>query len=397
MTNNRMFLQNGTNFIVDPSKESDTVKARQEKIHFLLGVNLIDVARNPLWKTDQIRALATGLVKTTDGKKRLHKDVLIENLKEFQESERKTKAGVLEAMIEDGVVDAKLIDVVFLAVSKNLTPKEVNELILNDLRKRYTTDQSLVKTGLHRLFKAVASDDRFVPYAAAISKIREELKTVTTPAHNAEREANQKRQEDYQSELMFIKESPVVEFIQAVLSTPHDYKWVDVAYAIALTTGRRMAEILGNHSTWKVQDGKLIFTGLLKTKHDCRINEEVHIKVIGVDPQLVVDGIDWLSGGNDSLKNYRIDHNRVNPRYSKEISTRTPQATRAMQSASRVEGHERTGIKQFKDCRDFHAAWHLAHTYDRNGTIGETRYIQDQILFHADMATSLTYTKYRLV
>lgn len=399
MTTNRMFLQDGTNFINDPSKESDPVKARQEKIHFLLGVNLIDVARNPLWKIDQIRALATGLVKTTDGKKRLHKDVLIENLKEFQDSERKTKIGVLEAMIEDGQVDAKLIDIVFLALSKNLEPQEVSALIQGELAKTYKSDISLVKTGLSRLFKAIEHDDRFVTYKAAYSKVREELKSFTSPVHKQYRADYAQQVENAQGNLEYIKIAPVMEFAEMVLSSPDDYKWQDVAFAIAIATGRRMAEILGEHSTWSViSPSQIEFTGLLKTKGKNRSGEKVVILSI-IDAGLVVSAIDWLDGNNPQAKCYRIDHTRVNARYSKELSSRLSQATCAMKAASKVEGvdPEKSGIRQFKDCRDFFAAYHIAKTYDRNGTETETYYIQNKVLHHDDLTTSLSYQKYRLV
>lgn len=400
---NQYFLSDGTNFIIDPQKEPNPIEARKEKIQKLCTFNMLDVAKNPLWKTDAVRALAVGLVQTTDNGKHSKKAVLIDRLKEFIDAERKSKTVALEALIDDGVVDASTIDLVFLAVSKNLTPKEISDLIEGHLRKTYTTDVSLVKTGLNRLFKAIERDDRFVNYQSAIAKIKTELKALTVPVNNLHRQEYTEQVKNSQGDLRFIRKAPVMEFAEMVLSTPDDYNYIAVGFAVGIATGRRMAEILGDHSTWEAVDEQhLAFTGLLKTKSLNRINERVILLPL-FDSQLIVNAIEWLSGNNPKAKNYRIDHERVNPRYSKEFSLRAPKAVEAMKEASKEglsEENEKSlpGIRQFKDTRDFHAAYHMTFIYDaQTATETPQHYVMSKVLHHDALAATESYQKVKLI
>ncbi|MBD2083374.1 protelomerase family protein [Leptolyngbya sp. FACHB-17] len=400
---NRYFLTDGTNFIIDPQKEENPIEARKAKIHFVMGLNMLDVAKNPIWKIDAIRALATALVQTTEDRKRSPKNILIERLSEFIEAERKAKATALDAMIDDGVIDVRTIDLVFLALSKNLTPKEISDLIEGSLRETYTTDESLVKTGLNRLFKAISRDDRFVNYQAAIAKIKTELKSITVPVNNQHRKNYTEQVKNSQGDLRFIRKAPVMEFTEMVLSTPDDYNYIAVSYAIGIATGRRMAEILGDHSTWEAVDNDhLAFTGLLKTKSLNRIDERVILLPL-IDSHLVVSAIEWLDGNNPKAKNYRIDHERVNARYSKEFSNRAPKSVLAMKDASKAglsEENEKSlpGIRQFKDTRDFHAAYHMQLIYDAESS-AETpqHYVMSKVLHHDALAATESYMKVKLI
>ncbi|MGM3308894.1 protelomerase family protein [Anabaena sp. WFMT] len=106
-----------------------------------------------------------------------------------------------------------------------------------------------------------------------------------------------------------------------------DVNWLDVSCAIALSTGRRMAEVHLSAKFEQIDDYKIIFTGQLKGKdRKVRVQDRA-IKLIDVPftiptllpADLVCFGLNWL---NSKGKRFSRDEDpeRVNRRFSKTLN-----------------------------------------------------------------------------
>ncbi|MEA5551654.1 protelomerase family protein [Anabaena cylindrica UHCC 0172] len=106
-----------------------------------------------------------------------------------------------------------------------------------------------------------------------------------------------------------------------------DTNWLDVSCAIALSTGRRMAEVHLSASFEQIDGYKIIFTGQLKGKdRKVRVQDRA-IKLIDVPftiptllpADLVCFGLNWL---NSKGKRFSRDEDpeRVNRRFSKTLN-----------------------------------------------------------------------------
>lgn len=112
-----------------------------------------------------------------------------------------------------------------------------------------------------------------------------------------------------------------------IRSGKDDTNWLDVSCAVALATGRRMAEIHLSAEFKKIDDYTVIFTGQLKGKTRRVKVDDKAIKLINVPftiptlipADLVCFGIEWLNS-----KGKKFDRNedpeRVNRRFSKTLN-----------------------------------------------------------------------------
>lgn len=109
----------------------------------------------------------------------------------------------------------------------------------------------------------------------------------------------------------------LLERAQAVLEKPQDFKENEVAIALALTTGRRMAEIMATGNFEVETKNTLRFSGLTKARasKDIKSTQEIVIPSL-VDSELVLRGIRYLEDNNKRLD----DPTPVNDRYAKRFS-----------------------------------------------------------------------------
>jgi hypothetical protein len=109
------------------------------------------------------------------------------------------------------------------------------------------------------------------------------------------------------------------------------YKWEDVSCALALTTGRRMAEIHLSATFEQIGEYQVAFTGQLKGKSR-KVKTSAKDKAIAlrnyrfeiptlVKAEYVVEGLRWL-GDEGKRLDPSDDPSRVNRRYSKQLSKR---------------------------------------------------------------------------
>ena len=103
--------------------------------------------------------------------------------------------------------------------------------------------------------------------------------------------------------------------------------WLDVSCAIALSTGRRMAEVHLSASFEKIDDYNIIFKGQLKGKErKVRVEDkavklrDVLFKIPTLLPaDLIINALDWL-GKNGKRFDRNEDPERVNRRFSKTLN-----------------------------------------------------------------------------
>lgn len=110
------------------------------------------------------------------------------------------------------------------------------------------------------------------------------------------------------------------EWVLKNLDTLETKQWKLVSIALALTTGRRLAEIHGNDTVFEVEGDEIKFTGQLKAKQGAEIyyneNPSYNIPCL-VAPELAVAGLEWLREQSKTCDTPKQVHNRFN-RYISE-------------------------------------------------------------------------------
>lgn len=183
---------------------------------------------------------------------------------------------------------------------------------------------------------------------------------------------------------------PVLELAQDILNRldAQDSKlsWKEVFFAVAVATGRRMAEILGDHSTFtKASDSTLLFKGQLKQRGEDDRGE------FEIDCLLPVDQVLRALA---SLEQKKIpnENDGVNRKYSKALSSEL-----SSKFKSQLKTSSNGFISSAKDCRAFYAAERI-HSYGRrkHKPIAEDLYLS-MIMGHAHEKGSQAYQNYQQV
>jgi len=384
MSTNTYYLTDGSHFIIDPKKEQNPTEAYRTKLRFLTTISPETLSKDPRFNTESIRALTTGMVAVTVNSKRLTKKETIESLAALIESERASKVLLLQEFIDDHGIAAKDLDIYFHALAL-LADEDFIILINESLKQTYKTPKSFLKTGLPNLFKAMEKDERYLQHQMRLKHIRKVMNLEN-------KEGFQKINTDYKDDVKEfhkcrkeIKESVVMEFAKKVLSSVRP-DWRDVALAISLVTGRRQAEVLGDHSEWSIKDDSTLnFKGILKGKgreEGDLINKWVEVHCL-IDSQLILNGLEQIDRSE-----VRIGHERVNARYSKDFSTRK---TTAM-----MKLYHDSGLEKYKDSRDFYSAYLSRNVYVQDSLESEEHFIMKSI-HHEDLVSAMSYRKFKLV
>jgi hypothetical protein len=207
--------------------------------------------------------------------------------------------------------------------------------------KSLFADSTIARTHTPELIKWLQTHPDLAPeYVAAFKKLWYE---VVRPI-NTELNINYKQAVHTRNQARVpIAIEPLQELALEVLTAPEANSWKRLAYALALSTGRRMAEVLGSHSSYVAHSPQeLLFTGQLKQKRE---EDERGTFVIPtfVDSALVVRGF-------EAIASKLVEPTLVNARYSKALSSEL--------DASFSKRLKAAGIKQFKDTRAFYSAYH---------------------------------------
>ncbi len=209
------------------------------------------------------------------------------------------------------------------------------------IRSNYNTPESRLrqvtslKKGLKESAKNVKDSANYHPVKTITTHFGEALSFLfseDTIVKNTKREEKVSFQSDAKNRVeldltSFIKVAHSVLEVVVKGGTKDDLDWRDVSCAIALVTGRRMAEIHLSGSFKKDNDYTITFKGQLKGKNrklkigdsklpliECEFNIPTLVKA-----DLVVAGIKWLDE-NDKRFTTTEDPERVNRRWSKVLS-----------------------------------------------------------------------------
>jgi len=328
MTTNKFGLADGTVFILDCDKEKDPVKARKDKLTFLLSVNLETVPRDKRWTTDAVRALATCLIPTYGEKnKRLTKDMLIEGLKNVQEAERLARLSVYAELLQqhDDNLDFERDVNTFMNMlgDDNIALETLATGALEMVEKRHHTTASVIKFGIPTFKKTV----RLHPKAREIDEERLEsaLKTLSSLKTQENKEISKeyaKKVADDAKNRIETYPSYLYEHTLKVLSNPSEFHWKDISIAMSFATGRRMAEIHTNFTVFSEVEGEeyqISFYGQRKKKPE-KVKEYIIPTV--VPAKMVMAGWEALKDMGRTYDDARKVNNLLNKGLNKELPVR---------------------------------------------------------------------------
>ena len=375
---NICYLSNGQNFIINPDKEEDYAAAINSKKVFLLSLNVTSLStEKKTWTAETIRHLATGMVHIVSDGKRATKAVLIERLTTFIRDELvavsisdSNDMEYVEGGLEDCSFSVDKLKVVMetltgndlvdslthLILSRALAPSTITKTVLPDISKMLTAhypgdDVSVVRGTLYRRFRAMNLKVDKMTNKALIEKT--ENRPVT----------------DWNT---------LAPFIDNILDNIDTVSWKHLSFAIALATGRRMAEVHGDATSFSVVDsGQVLFSGQLKTKTK------------GVNPPAVIPCVFdayKVFGAWERLREVgRASYSpeAVHRSLSKALSTQMPEDIKAIKGAC--------NLVAYKDNRDCYAAYCLLSKPPQYST---NRYLAI-IMGHGenDLGTASAYDK----
>lgn len=150
-----------------------------------------------------------------------------------------------------------------------------------------------------------------------------------------------------------------------------DSSWHKVSLALAITSGRRQAEIHGT-TQYELVDSKTIRAiGLVKKKTDD----------FELEFQPISDAETWLKALNSLPENRRNqDKNRVNGTIRKSIE------------GSLKSKMNEFGFSFYKDSRDFYINYNIDRNFNRRKHGAEATYVM-RLVGHEDSKSALSYTK----
>lgn len=381
-------LKNGQTFIINPSEESNPTEARQSKKTFLLGINLADLSTDKtVWSAEAVRKLATGLVPVTcpkaDGKgtKRSTKDILIARLESYIAEEKALLVAKSSEVLETLELNSYSTTHLLKLISTMRGDDLVNSIELSLFATGYanaTICKNLVPSIVKVLADRYEGSDKSQVIGGIYSKFRSMTKELNNE-YKAKVAANNAAQ-------TLVTYKPLIDFATDVVTRIKQgtsLSWKEVSIALALVTGRRMAEIHGKATSFTTNDtqGTLTFKGQLKTKE--RATEESY------DIPVLLPTEDVLLLWSELCKTDRQFDNPsdVNRKLSKGFSTELPVSIGKL--------FKSTGVTKYKDLRDIYAARILK---DKPVGVSASSLIS-QVLGHGedDIQTASSYQKIDIV
>jgi hypothetical protein len=313
----------------------------QEKREKLLAIAKMSEEGIRGLKATDLRYLATGLIPNTKAKKADLIERLIavsaEDRANLLAESRKSEERVKPNYYGEGI-DAEVLKTVTKISDPNVSVETLFEQMYG-----FTVEPMIANTYTPRINKWVRKNQ----------ELSDEYKTKWIEAWNAtirpyklEVDALEKalrEQEKRNTPQRRVNIESVINLSTRILSDVSERSpWKEVAFAVAIATGRRMIEILGDHSRFeKLDDNRLLFEGQVKQSRTCNYNLETYQIPTLVDADLVMAGL-------DRLESKRVPKDKVNGQYANQLSAGLPW------------GFKRTlyelGITKFKDAREFYVA-----------------------------------------
>jgi Telomere resolvase len=189
------------------------------------------------------------------------------------------------------------------------------------------TTKMRYRTHICNLLKEYVEAERdavhFKQLESCLEMLQKQIQFQITDIAEQKKGLQERRLAERKKEKEVISFKPIYEFAVAVLNNLDNYKapdWKKVSIALAIVSGRRMAEIHLSSSSFEYVDAKTCdFTGQLKVKGDAEEyftkNPSYPIPVL-VDARLVVAAHDWLKKNNKVVDNTTVAANR----YTKDLS-----------------------------------------------------------------------------
>ena len=379
-------LPNGTNFIIDPKKESDYQKAFDAKVNLITSIGETALTKNAMFNATVVRLLATGIVDVTTNNKRKSKFELLELLIAVIKSERERQLLLLKdttnQLSEGGFSGLKL-----QGLLEKFEGKELFEEIVKMLDGGNYAEATIIKTWLPDIHKAIKAYDNLAN--DTVRGTDNEIEKRGTSSHLTRHYDEMAKRVNVNTNAKLVEHCK--DRLQVKWDEINDYLentdifkagWKELSIYIALATGRRQGEVHGIKTHFEVIDhNHLMFTGQLKVKDRVDGDKPFIIQTL-VDSTKVVVAWERLC----KLKP-PMDSETVNKKLSIPFSRELPVGLRAL--------FNRAGLKQYKDMRDTYAAKMIEFKPSDNSS----NYWLARCMGHSenDLKTSSTYDKVQLV
>jgi len=163
----------------------------------------------------------------------------------------------------------------------------------------------------------------FKQLESCLEMLKKQIRFQITDTTAQKKGLQERRLAERKQEKEVISFTPIHEFALSILNNLDRLKhpdWKKVSIALAIASGRRMAEIHSSNSSFKYVDKNYCqFTGQLKVKGDAgeyfASNPEYKIPTL-VDAQLVVDAHEWLKKNSKVVADTQVAARR----YTKDLS-----------------------------------------------------------------------------
>lgn len=248
MTNNKFYLRDGRNFIINPELESDPGTARAEKKVFLLTLNSSDLQSDKAWSVEALRKLVVGILPVTseDGRT-LKKKELIDHLERYIETEKQiillATPSILENIEACGYSADALIEMLARMHGTSLVNEIEKTILLSDL-----APTTIVKTLLPDVVKVINSHYQETDKGFVVTELRRKFR----PVLNKVNSDSDKKVVENSNNRREVKFDVLWEWALNVLNMTADgskvikrsgNSWKELSVALSLATGRRCAEI----------------------------------------------------------------------------------------------------------------------------------------------------------
>ena len=366
----RHYLPDGRSFVVNIDGHS---QAFSEKKAFIVSIGEHSLRHEKCWNVATLRMLATGIISVKEGKKNKTKEQLLDSFAEMLKEARELGALRYQALIsamQDSGYNAQKLEKMLAALSG----QELVDSIAASLKGQGLADASIVKTYLPDIYKAIRA------YGDADAEdVIKMLKASFFKTQQAVNELDKAAVIQYCNNVRPIRLEPLQGFLDGLDIT--SASWKELSVFLILATGRRMAEIHGEATSFSyIDEHHVMFEGQLKTKG--RGVTAPYSLYVFADARRVIEAWERLC----SLKP-PMSPEAVNKKLSKPLSSEKPVSIAALYATS--------GIEQYKDMRDVYAARMLLQKPE---TMTANAFIS-RCMGHGadDIATANTYQKLRIV
>lgn len=371
-------LRDGRIFCTNPALEADPGKAKAIKKKFVVSLNPDTLSSDPCWNVGCLRDLCTGLMPSKCENRKLSKKEMIEIITEYILEDRVTQS-VVQGQVVETLEEVGFDTDSLLKMISKLSGDQLASSIVKGMKSQGHAEVTTIKTVKPDIIKLIEENYTGLDKVFVIDRIHEPFRTGNAVLkENGKRKVNQNL--DTRTPITI---EPLLEWVLSLLEPEYIPTWKECSIALALVTGRRMAEIHGVDSKLVLDpnnSSKLIFTGQLKT----RGRTDVAPRSIPV----LIPVADALSLYN-TLEHHGMTEYlpyEVNKKLAHPLSSQLPIPIKRL--------FKKCGVSMYKDLRCFYATC-LQTICPKD--VDSTRYLS-LALGHGefDTETSGTYRKFYL-